>query len=137
MYTNECLYKDVYTIIEMMDDEMRNKINHNFVEFLKQNQDSKFEGTIDREIPIKKQILREEVTLMLSQMYIDFFCEEEERKQILEKENERVNEFYNRDFFKKKKDTEVKIEENNYPIVVKNNIWNKIKLIIKQFFRKS
>ena len=34
-YTNECLYKDIYVIIEMMEDELKNRINPQFIEFLK------------------------------------------------------------------------------------------------------
>lgn len=137
MYTNECLYKDTYTIIQMMDDKMKNKINANFIAFLKKHQDAEFEGTINRNIPIREQNLREEVKLMLSLIYIDFFCEEEERRQILEKENENINAFYNKDIFKKKKSTEAKIEQKNYPVVIKQNRWHKIIAIIKQFFSRK
>ena len=73
MYKQEYLYKDTYTIIEMMDDNLKSKINSDFIRFLKENQDSSFEGTINKNIPLKEQNLREEKKIMLSLIYIDYF----------------------------------------------------------------
>ncbi|MCI8471010.1 MAG: hypothetical protein HFJ35_06075 [Clostridia bacterium] len=151
MYTNECLYKDIYTIIEMMDNEMKSKISNKFINFLLENQDINFEGTINKNIPIKEQDLRIEIKLMLSQMYIDYFCEEEKKKEILEIEKKNIENFYSKDIFKKSyseavnlKQTNlegIKIEESNVNnglsmIEYKENIFIKIINIIKQFFRK-
>lgn len=151
MYTNECLYKDIYTIIEMVDNEMKSKISNKFINFLLENQDINFEGTINKNIPIKEQDLRIEIKLMLSQMYIDYFCEEEKKKEILEIEKKNIENFYSKDIFKKSyseavnlKQTNlegIKIEESNVNnglsmIEYKENIFIKIINIIKQFFRK-
>lgn len=151
MYTNECLYKDIYTIIEMMDNEMKSKISNKFINFLLENQDINFEGTINKNIPIKEQDLRIEIKLMLSQMYIDYFCEEEKKKEILEIEKKNIENFYSKDIFKKSyseavnlKQTNlegIKIEESNVNnglsmIEYKENIFIKIINEIKQFFRK-
>ena len=62
-YTNECLYKDIYVIIEMMEDELKNRINPQFIEFLKENKNDEFEGTIDKNVPIKQQNLRKEIKI--------------------------------------------------------------------------
>ena len=144
MYTNECLYKDVYTIIEMMDDNMRNKINNNFIEFLKENQDVNFEGTINKDIPIKEQKLKTEIKLMLSQMYIDYFCEPEKREEILRLEKQNIDNFYNRDIFEKKgnitNQEEIKCLNINTGVDMieyKENIFNKIINIIKGFFKRK
>ena len=79
-YTNECLYKDTYTIITMMDDDLRSKISNKFISFLQENMDNEFEGTIDNKIPLKRQELRYEVRLMLSLIYINFICDDETQK---------------------------------------------------------
>ena len=99
LYTKECLYKDVYTIIEMMDSEMREKINEKFIDFLKENQNQEFVGTINRKIPIKDQELREDIKIMLSLIYINYFCTEEKKKEIMIIEDNNINDFYNRDIF--------------------------------------
>lgn len=141
MYTNECLYKDVYTIIEMMAPEMKNRINKNFINFLKENQDKEFEGTINKKIPIKNQELREEVKLMLSLIYISYFCTEEKKKEILELESYNVNEFYNRDIFKDLKEKSKKNiqadqeKENTLEITeYKDNFLNRIFRKIRSIF---
>ena len=103
LYTKECLYKDVYTIIEMMDLEMRQKISEKFIEFLKENQNQEFEGTINRKIPIKNQELREDVKIMMSLIYINYFCTEDKKKEIMIIEDNNINDFYNRDIFEKRK----------------------------------
>ena len=139
-YTNECLYKDVYTIIEMMNPDLRNKINKEFINFLKENQDIEFEGTIDKNIPIKNQELREEIKLMLSILYINYFCPQEKKKEILEAERKNINKYY--DVFKNKDNTklpESKIEEqvdkesqNNMQLIkYKENFLTKIMKKIK------
>ena len=99
LYTNDCLYKDVYTIIEMMSPELRNKINNKFIEFLKENQNKNFKGTVDKNVPIRNQNLREEIKIMLSMIYIDYFCSEEKRKEILSTEENNINKFYNKPLF--------------------------------------
>lgn len=144
MYTNECLYKDVYTIIEMMDNEMRSKINKRFINFLLENQDLNFKGTINNKIPLKEQNLRKEIKLMLSQIYIDYFCEEEKRKKILNIEKKNIENFYSRNIFEKpyakkvNRETSMKEINNNLNIVkYKENIFTKIINRIRKFFIKK
>lgn len=136
LYTKECLYKDVYTIIEMMDSEMREKINKKFIDFLKENQNQEFVGTINRKIPIKDQELREDIKIMLSLIYINYFCTEEKKKEIMIIEDNNINDFYNRDIFEKRKEnllkqeTEVKEDTTTLALVeYKDNFF-------KQIFRK-
>lgn len=101
LYTNECLYKDVYTIIEMMSPDLKNKINKKFIDFLKENQDVEFEGTVNKKIPIKNQNLREEIKIMLSLIYINYFCTEQNKEDLLILENYRIKDFYDEQIFKK------------------------------------
>lgn len=123
IYTNECLYKDILIIIEMMDNEMRNKISNSFIEFLIENQDVNFEGTINRSIPIREQQLREEVKLMLSQIYIDYFCSQEKRLEILKLEKRNIENFYSKKMFLKKKQQEI-VKQDNI-----ENVDNKLNII--------
>lgn len=92
-YSEGCLYKDTYTIIEMMDDEMREKINENFIKFLFDNRDNSFEGTINPTIPLRDQELNHQLQVMLSLIYINYICDEE-TKERLEKEEEIKKEKY-------------------------------------------
>lgn len=141
-YSNECLYKDTYTIISMMDDNMRNKISNKFIEFLKENQDTNFEGTINNKIPLKEQELRYEVKLMLSLIYINYICDDEIQRKIQMQENENLKEFYNRDIFKEENENtddekiEKTQEENLEMITYKESFISKLLKKIKTFFNK-
>ena len=139
MYNQEYLYKDTYTIIEMMDNNLKSRINPDFIRFLKENQDNSFEGTINKNIPLKEQNLREEIKIMLSLIYIDYFCEKDEKDRIIQKEENNLREFYSRDIFEKNnvKNQSNITEEPKEMIVYKETLIQKIINKIKKFFNKS
>ena len=136
MYKQEYLYKDTYTIIEMMDDNLKSKINSDFIRFLKENQDSSFEGTINKNIPLKEQNLREEIKIMLSLIYIDYFCEKEQKEKIIQREENNLREFYSRDIFEKNNIPNI-TEETKGMVVYKETLIQKIINKIKSFFNKK
>lgn len=138
VYDQKCLFKDTYTIIEMMDDTLRSKINPDFINFLKENQDNSFEGTINKNIPLKYQNIREEIKIMLSLMYIDYFCETNKKEQIIQKEENNIKQFYNRDLFENNNSKEQNIANESKEIVVyKETLIQKIIKKIKYFFSKK
>lgn len=142
-YTNECLYKDTYTIITMMDEDLRSKISNKFIEFLMVNMDKEFEGTINNKVPLKNQELRYEVRLMLSLIYINFICDDETQKKLEAIDEENIQKFYNRDIFDNASsssevidsEAEESNEENSlveYKETFFKKIWNKIKSIFNK-----
>ena len=139
MYNQEYLYKDTYTIIEMMDDSLKSRINPDFIRFLKENQDNSFEGTINKNIPLKEQNLREEIKIMLSLIYIDYFCEKDEKDKIIQKEENNLREFYSRDIFEKNniKNQPNITEKPKEMVVYKETLIQKIINKIKKFFNKN
>ena len=143
-YTNECLYKDTYTIITMMDEDLRSKISNKFIEFLMVNMDKEFEGTINNKVPLKNQELRYEVRLMLSLIYINFICDDETQKKLEAIDEENIQKFYNRDIFDNgSSSSEVtdssaeEIKEENSLVEYKENILKKIWNKIKNIFNKN
>lgn len=143
-YTNECLYKDTYTIITMMDKDLRSKISNKFIEFLMVNMDKEFEGTINNKVPLKNQELRYEVRLMLSLIYINFICDDETQKKLEAIDEENIQKFYNRDIFDNgSSSSEVtdssaeEIKEENSLVEYKENILKKIWNKIKNIFNKN
>ena len=119
-YDNSCLYTDTYTIIEMMDDSMRNKISSDFIKFLKFHKNNEFKGTVDRNIPIKEQVLRNEIKIMLSLIYINYLCNKEDKDRILKEEEKNINIFYNKNIFDNVKKTE-NVVNNNEKIANNSN----------------
>lgn len=143
-YTNECLYKDTYTIITMMDEDLRSKISNKFIEFLMVNMDKEFEGTINNKVPLKNQELRYEVRLMLSLIYINFICDDETQKKLEAIDEENIQKFYNRDIFdngsssSEVTDSSVEeIKEENSLVEYKESIFKKIWNKIKSIFSKN
>ena len=139
VYDQGCLYKDTYTIIEMMDDNLKKRINPEFISFLKENQDNNFEGTINKNIPLREQSLREEIKIMLSLIYIDYFCEKEEKEKILSKEENNLKQFYNRDIFENNnfERQQKVIDEPKEMIIYKETLIQKILKKIRKFFNKN
>jgi len=142
-YTDECLYKDTYIIITMMDEDMRNKISNKFINFLKENMNKDFEGTINNKIPLKNQELRYEVRLMLSLIYIYFMCDDETQKKLETIDKKNIQEFYNKDIFantvfsKKNEDYQKETIEEKSLIEYKESLFSKICKKLKNIFNKK
>lgn len=138
IYSERCLYKDTYTIINMMENNLKSKINPKFIEFLKENQDEQYQTCINIEIPLKEQKLREEIKLMLSIIYINYLCEPLERKMILKEENDNIQ-MYNKQLYENmfKKNTEnINDNKDKQLIVIKEkNIIQKLIDKIKTVFK--
>ena len=116
-YSDECLYKDVYTIINMMDENMRGKIDSKFIDFLRENQDEEYVSCINPNIPLKEQEINEDIKIFLSMIYINYLCSEEEKAQIMLEEKENINKekekySYENIFKNQAKPEETKVEEN-------------------------
>lgn len=143
MYSDSCLYKDTYVIINMMDKKMREKINPQFIKFLKENQDVEYKSCIDDKIPLKEQELSTELKLMLSIIYIDYLCDSDTKEKIMRKEKENIQE-YNKKvteniFIKINQNNTQKDKLNDTSLVVyqkQENIFIRIWEKIKVFFKK-
>lgn len=143
MYSDSCLYKDTYVIINMMDKKMREKITPQFIKFLKENQDVEYKSCIDDKIPLKEQELSTELKLMLSIIYIDYLCDSDVKEKIMRKEKENIQE-YNKKvteniFIKINQNNTQKDKLNDTSLVVyqkQENIFIRIWEKIKVFFKK-
>lgn len=132
IYSEECLYKDTYTIINMMDYSLKSKISPKFIQFLEENQDKNYISCIDTKTPLKDQELREEIKLMLSIIYINYLCSSSEKEEIQKEENINIKQ-YNKELYDNM--FEKKVETNNQLVVIeKKNIIQKIIDKIKTIF---
>lgn len=128
---------DVSIIINMMNKEMRNKINPQFIKFVEENKDDEYVSEIDRGKPIEKQNIRYEVKVMLALIYRDYICSEKERKILLNTEEEKIYEmqkaYDSENLFKNKSNKNIEKKENLLIEYNKQNVWNRIILRIKSF----
>lgn len=116
-------YAEIDEILNLLEDEDRDKIPENVRKFFKEEKMPDYNPTIDLDIPLTKQNLKRETIVLLSMLNIKYWCESEEEKQSFineldknEEKKKELEEKYNPDnLFKRNeeriKDNEIK-EEN-------------------------
>ena len=77
---------DLSVIIQMMSENMRQKISPKFIKFIEENKDMNYESNINKKIPIRNQKLNENTKMLLALIYRDYLCSESIRKELLKKE---------------------------------------------------
>ena len=139
---NSEVYTDISIIISMMPIDMKNKISDNFINFIEDNKSNNYISNINPKIPIKKQNIRKETKEMMGIIYRDYLCSNEQRKKLIEKENQEIKKYeetirekYNPDNLFKNKATKVEKIENSVAMVeYKESIFIKIKNWFKRIF---
>ncbi len=135
-------YVEVLEILKYIPKEEQNKIPNQLIEVLKQNADKNYQYRLDTTQGFEKQNLLDETKAILAILFRDYWATDEERKQIVAKENlerrERYKELsqkYNpKDLFKTKEKTDLPKQEI---IVYEKEKWYKKFLrFIKNFIKK-
>ncbi len=132
-------YSEVYNIINHFEKELYAKIPQSFINAIEKNRDLNYKVNIDYTKTINEQELLRETRVILSLIYRDYLCTDEQRKEIILNDKKELNEKYEINFEKiknKRKKTYdtteiedkqlVKIEEKWY-----KRIFNKILSIFK------
>lgn len=144
-------FTEVNVIIQLMPEELVDKIPSRFRVMLEEEKDKNYHPDIKE--PLEEQKLKEETIIILGLIYRDFLCSPEERKELQEKDakelqevqmamEEEMREKYNPDdIFKnrrKNNSEEQSHTENTSMIVVKEEKWyQKIFQIIKKLFKRQ
>mgnify|MGYP006972669234 CR=1 FL=1 len=142
------IYTDISIIISMMPVEMKNKINNDFINFIENNKSENYISNINPKIPIKKQNIRKETKEMMGIIYRDYLCSNEERKKLIIKGKQELDEYdkkikknYNADNLFKDKKSVTNMEEGNksfLPTVIqKKSIFTKVLNCIKKIFKRN
>jgi len=139
-------YSEIDEFLELLTDEQKNKIPLKLRELFKEEKDKDYIKVIDPKIPIKEQNLREETLALIALLNLQYWCEDEAKKEKLKQiyaENERVynetlREKYNPDnLFKSKEEKTAEQEETNLPMTIEtNSLFKKIIRFIKRIFLK-
>lgn len=138
--------KEMNIILEnIVPNEYVLKIPQKFRDFLKEIEDEEYIFNINLERSIDEQDITEKTKDLITVIYRNYWCNEEEREKIdrILTENEReyqeeLRKKYNPDdIFKKQKEVESVSSENLSLIEYKSNtIFDKIKEFIKNIFKK-
>ena len=142
-------YTEIDNFIELLDEYNRNKVPKKLREYFKKEKDNTYTKTINPNIPIKKQSLKEETLALIAMLNLQYWCEDENEKEKLKNiynENEiryqeELKEKYNPDnLFKNKIKTNVEGIEHEQTDMVqyrKENIFSKIKRLLLKFLNKN
>ena len=83
-------FSDLSIIINMMPQDMKQKISTNFINLIEQHKDANYISKINPNIPIREQELSETTKIFLALIYRDYLCSADERKRLIIAENEKI-----------------------------------------------
>lgn len=145
-------YTEIDNFIELLDEYNRNKVPKKLREFFKREKDNTYIKTINPNIPIKEQYLKEETLALIAMLNLQYWCEDEEEKRRLKKiyaDNEikyqqKLRGMYNPDYvFKNKQqltDKEITCEETQENVAMieykKETFIDKIKKFFIKIFKR-
>lgn len=138
-------FSEVYDIVNHIEKDLYNKIPKNFIAMLEKNKDEKYVPQIDYSKSINEQKLLKDTRVILSLIYRDYICTNEEREEIDERDREEMRKKerkaqikYSYDnLFKKKNKAEkansINEEINTKVVEYKENIWSRMIKFIKNY----
>mgnify|MGYP004624704057 FL=1 len=141
-------YKEVYTILQDLNEEEYNKIPPEIIETIKENSNEEYEFVLNDELELKEQLLLPETKAILFNLFRDYLAtpvqkekilkmQSEERKKVEEKKKQN---YTNVDIFKTNKHEDIEEETNNKEVqlvqIKKEGFFRKLINKIKLFFKK-
>ena len=124
------VWNQLYIILEKMPYDMKIKISKKFIKYIVENKDENYEFKYDETKPLDKQELLEDTKSILTIICLNYFCEENERKE-LEKILKKNNNGFKKNNFPKNE-----INKSNLELIkVEPKIWEKILNVLKKIFK--
>ena len=131
---------EINTIFNLMKKEYIIKIQNKLKQFICDNMDKNYIPNINVNKKLSEQNIKQATKILLSLIYRNYWCDEEKRKILLEKEiiseNKKNKKYdYNELFFENKMTKNQEKIENNKLILKKERFWNKILRKIKEIIK--
>lgn len=148
MDNSSLAYSEVYAILNMIEDEYKERVPKNVMDFFEEERDKEYNPIIDVNIPLEKQNLKRKTLVLLAILNLNYWCDSEEEKQeVLDsfakneelkriKEKELTENYNINNLFKKIENNENKTEVSLIEYK-KQNFIQKIILKIKSLFRRK
>lgn len=135
---------EVNEILKYFDKDILNKIPREYIENIKNNMSKSYKVMYDNTKSINEQDLKRETRAILSVIYRDYICNENVRKEIIQKDTQELinleekkrEDYENKEIFKHNLNPE-KTEEKSIVVIKKPNIIQRIIEKIKSFWRKQ
>ena len=135
-------YVEVLGILDLLDEEQKNRIPKKLKEFLKNNKNQDYQVNIDSNIPLEEQNLLQETVDILAMLKLNYWCTNEKEKEGLlnllneneKKYQEELRKKYNpNNLFKDKESKRVIYTNEELSIVkYKESIFKRIKDWLKR-----
>ena len=138
-------YKEVYTILQELNEEEYNKIPLEIIEAIRTNMNEEYEYELDNEVELKEQPMLPQTKAILFNLFRDYLATPEQKEKIIRMQNEerQKNEIkkqkqYNTDVFerKQKEKSSQNQQVTKQLIEYKENIFKKILNKIIKFFTR-
>ena len=141
-------YKEVYTILQDLNEEEYNKIPPEVIETIKENSNEEYEFVLNDELELKEQLLLPETKAILFNLFRDYLStpvqkekilkmQSDERKKLEEKKKQN---YANVDMFKTNKHENIAEKTNNQELqliqIKKDGFFRRLINKIKLFFKK-
>ena len=138
-------YKEVYVILQDLNEEEYSKIPSEIIKVLKENMNEEYEFELDEELELKEQQMLPETKAILFYIFRDYLANPEQKNKIIKMQNEerqknevKKQQMYNTDMFINKEKDDSNIAEKNTQLAqYKENIFNRFFNKIKNLFNKK
>ena len=136
-------YAEVYTILEYLDEEEKNKIPQKILDAIEQSRNSEYIFDLEDDIELQEQILLPETRAILFNLFRDYLAEPWQKEIIIEmqkderqKNEELKKQNYNSEIFSKEQNNCAEIQKDGNIELVEYNesIFKKICNFLKNLF---
>ena len=86
-------FSEVDMILDLIDSEVKNKVSANFIKFIKEEKDNNYKPNINPELPLEEQNILPETIDILALLKLNYWCNEEEKKELLKVLNKNEQQF--------------------------------------------
>ncbi len=138
-------YAEIDVIIENTLKDLIDQIPKSFIKFIKDNKQNDYSFRYDNSKPLHEQNMMDETRTILTIIYRDFLCSQEERKEINDilvendnKYNQELEEKYNTDllFEGNKKENNISTFQQLVIYDENKNIFHKLKKFLDKIFKR-
>ena len=86
-------FSEIDMILNLIDSETKNKVSADFIKFIKEEKDNEYKPNIKQDIPLEEQNILPETIDILALLKLNYWCNEEEKKELLELLNKNEQKF--------------------------------------------
>lgn len=141
-------YKEVYIVLQDLNEEDYNKIPPEIIETIKENSNEEYEFVLNDELELKEQLLLPETKAILFNLFRDYLATPVQKEKILKMQSEerkkvekkKKQNYTNVDIFKTNKHKDVEEKANTQKLqlvqIKKEGFFRKLINKIKLFFKK-